>query len=178
MRANRGISFLVGSLIFVVLAYFIPAPAAGLLCMLIAILLILMTIIIGKPGQRIAGLVLVAVYAYLTIGFFGNFQADPYFVRPRLKAAIDYGFKMAQSVSATPADGTNPGEIPPSIKSIQSDANGVVTLELAFAPLQGKKVLISPLTSNESGNAEIKFVCLADTGIAEKYLPANCRNPR
>ncbi|MBS1198317.1 MAG: hypothetical protein H6R18_2102 [Proteobacteria bacterium] len=178
MKGNRGFNFLIGSLIFVVLAYFIPAPPAGILCILIAALLILIAIIVGRFWLRIVGLALISGYAFLGIGFFENFQADPYFVRPRLKTAIDYGFRVAQSVSATPTDGTKPGEIPQSIKSIQSDAKGVVTIELAFAPLQGKKVLISPLTSNESGKAEIKFACLADTDIAEKYLPDNCRKAR
>jgi len=178
MRNNKGISFLIGSLIFVVLAYFIPAPPAGLLCMIIAILLILIAIIIGKLWLRIAGLVLVAGYAFLTVGFYENFQADPYFVRPRLKTAIDYGFKVAQSVSATPGNGKTPGEVPHTIRNIQSDAKGAVTLELAFAPLQGKKIMISPVGPTQADKSGNKFVCLADTGIAEKYLPANCRNPR
>jgi hypothetical protein len=176
---------------------FFLAPAQPLLCATMMGLLALAPIMLGPNPLRILGLLAFGVAAYL---FWPQYQESKKIpARNQVRLAVARADALSGAVSQyvaanqrlPPADALDlklPADDQAAYAMLQ---DGVIRVEMKFAPLAGLSLRLVPTLGGASGVAAgvasggarvqansavvISWQCISDN-IAQSYLPANCRN--
>jgi len=135
---------------------------------------------VGAGGSAASLLVVIAIIGILAAVALPAYQ--DYTVRAKIIGALSEGNKASAAVAAyyykndaVPKTFQDAGVTPPSpgniLRGMTIDPGGVIRIELAFSPIEGKAVLLAPSLDAQK---KIVWKCTSQD-IPQKYLPMQCR---